>query len=248
MRLTIVGSGDAFGSGGRFNTCFFLETAKGTLLVDCGASALVALKAQGLDPNGVDGIVLSHLHGDHFGGLPFLLLDGQFLCPPRAAADDRGAARHARPPRRGCSKCSFRDRPPTNGAFHWKVLEIEVGRPTEVLGHSVTTTEVVHYSGAPSTALRLSDGESAVRLFRRHRMGRGAAGRRRRGRSVHCRVLQLFRSLTGHLTWEVLKPRLPDLRARRIMLTHMNPTMLARLDEVRAAGVLVAEDGAVLEF
>ena len=46
MRLTIVGSGDAFGSGGRFNTCFWLETAKGTLLVDCGASSLLALKAR----------------------------------------------------------------------------------------------------------------------------------------------------------------------------------------------------------
>ena len=45
---------------------------KGTLLVDCGASAPVALKAHGLDPNRIDGIVLSHLHGDHFGGLPFL--------------------------------------------------------------------------------------------------------------------------------------------------------------------------------
>jgi ribonuclease BN (tRNA processing enzyme) len=77
MRLTIIGSGDAFGSGGRFNTCFFLETAKGKLLVDCGASSLVALKAQGLDPNEVDGIVLSHLHGDHFGALPFLLMDAQ---------------------------------------------------------------------------------------------------------------------------------------------------------------------------
>jgi ribonuclease BN (tRNA processing enzyme) len=49
MRLTIIGSGDAFGSGGRFNTCFLLETAKGTLLVDCGASSLVALKARGRD-------------------------------------------------------------------------------------------------------------------------------------------------------------------------------------------------------
>jgi ribonuclease BN (tRNA processing enzyme) len=53
--------------------------------------------------------------------------------------------------------------------------------------------------------------------------------------------------LTGHLTWEVLKARLPELRARRIMLTHMNPTMLAHLDEVRAAGVLVAEDGLILK-
>ena len=66
--VTIIGSGDAFGSGGRINTCFFLETAKGALLVDCGASALPALKARGIDPNRIDAIVLSHLHGDHFGG------------------------------------------------------------------------------------------------------------------------------------------------------------------------------------
>jgi ribonuclease BN (tRNA processing enzyme) len=53
--------------------------------------------------------------------------------------------------------------------------------------------------------------------------------------------------LTGHVTWDVLKPRLPDLRARQIMLTHMNPSMLARVDEARAAGVLVAEDGLVID-
>jgi ribonuclease BN (tRNA processing enzyme) len=52
------------------STRVFLESAKGTLLVDCGASSLVALKAHGLDPNHVDGIVLSHLHGDHFGATP----------------------------------------------------------------------------------------------------------------------------------------------------------------------------------
>ena len=82
MRLTIAGSGDAFGSGGRSNTCFFLETAKGTLLIDCGASALPALKARALDPNWVDAIMLSHLHGDHFGGLPFLSVSYTHLTLP----------------------------------------------------------------------------------------------------------------------------------------------------------------------
>ena len=79
MKLMIVGFGDAFGSGGRSTTCFWLETAKGTLVVDFGASALPALKARALEPNRIDAIILSHLHGDHFGGLPFLLLDAQFL-------------------------------------------------------------------------------------------------------------------------------------------------------------------------
>ena len=79
MRLTIVGSGDAFGSGGRFNTCFMVEAACHTILIDCGASSLVAVRSLQIEPNSIDGVLLSHLHGDHFGGLPFLLLDSQFL-------------------------------------------------------------------------------------------------------------------------------------------------------------------------
>jgi ribonuclease BN (tRNA processing enzyme) len=56
MRLTILGSGDAFGSGGRFNACFRVESAKAAILIDCGASSLVALKARGIDPNHLDGV------------------------------------------------------------------------------------------------------------------------------------------------------------------------------------------------
>jgi metal-dependent hydrolase (beta-lactamase superfamily II) len=137
MRLTIIGSGDAFGSGGRFNTCFFLETAKGKLLVDCGASSLVALKAQGLDPNEVDGIVLSHLHGDHFGALPFLLMDAQFLMRrerPLLIAGPPGTRT-----RLDQSLEVFFPRSSTiKWRFSWKVMEIEVARPTEVLGHCVS--------------------------------------------------------------------------------------------------------------
>jgi ribonuclease BN (tRNA processing enzyme) len=247
MRLTVVGCGDAFGSGGRFNTCFLLETAKGILLVDCGASSLVALKAHRRDPNEIDGILLSHLHGDHFGALPFLLLDAQFLSqrarplliagPPgtRARLD---AALEVFFPRSSANKWHF----------DWKVLEMEVGRPTDVLGHAVTTTEVRHYSGAPSTALRLSDGQA---LFAYSGDTEWVEALPSVADGADLFIVECYAyagPMTGHLTWEVLEPRLPALRARQIMVTHMNPTMLVRLDEVKAAGVLVAEDGAMLEF
>ena len=78
MRVCFAGSGDAFGSGGRWQTCIHLSAEGQVLLVDCGATSLVALKAQGLDPQAVGAVVVTHLHGDHFGGLPFLILDGQF--------------------------------------------------------------------------------------------------------------------------------------------------------------------------
>jgi ribonuclease BN (tRNA processing enzyme) len=247
MRLTVVGSGDAFGSGGRFNTCFWLETAKGTLLVDCGASSLVALKAQGLDHARVDGIVLSHLHGDHFGGLPFLLLDSQFL-----ARRERPLLIAGPPGTRGrldIALDTFFPRATSNKwRFAWEVAEIEVGRPTEVLGHTVTTTEVVHYSGAPSTALRLSDGQ---KLFAYSGDTEWVEALVAVANGADLFIVECYGysgRLSGHQTWETLKARLPDLRARRIMITHMNPSMLAHLDDARSAGVLVAEDGAVIEI
>src|SRR5262245_37966991 len=78
MQLTVVGCGDAFGSGGRFNSCYLVESGGKTLALDFGASTMVALKQRGISPNTIDAVVLSHLHGDHFGGLPFLMLDSQF--------------------------------------------------------------------------------------------------------------------------------------------------------------------------
>jgi ribonuclease BN (tRNA processing enzyme) len=79
MKLTIVGSGDAFGSGGRLNTCFRIEAAGRDVLLDCGASSLPALKSRNIDPSAINGVMLSHLHDDHFGGVVFLLMDGHFL-------------------------------------------------------------------------------------------------------------------------------------------------------------------------
>jgi ribonuclease BN (tRNA processing enzyme) len=77
-RVSFVGSGDAFGSGGRRQTCIGLSGDDQFLLVDCGTTSVLGLKSMGVDPNSVTAVVISHLHGDHFGGLPFLILDGQF--------------------------------------------------------------------------------------------------------------------------------------------------------------------------
>ena len=42
MQLRFVGCGDAFGSGGRLNTCFHVSGREANFLIDCGASALPA--------------------------------------------------------------------------------------------------------------------------------------------------------------------------------------------------------------
>ena len=78
MRLQFLGSGDAFGNGARFNTCMLVESSKTNFLVDCGASSLIAMKRFGVAPDSIDTILITHLHADHFGGLPFFILDAQF--------------------------------------------------------------------------------------------------------------------------------------------------------------------------
>jgi ribonuclease BN (tRNA processing enzyme) len=247
MRLTVVGCGDAFGSGGRSNTCFWLETNKGVVVVDFGASALPALKKLELDPNRIDAVVLSHLHGDHYGGLPFLLLDVQFLsrrerplliAGPPGTTERLAAAMEAFFPKSTGSKWKF----------EWRVQEIAVGVETDVLGHSLVTAEVIHQSGAPSTALRLSDGCTNFAYSGDTEWTEALLPIARGADLFICECYAYAGKLTGHMSWETLKARLPDLNARQVMVTHMNPTMLARTDEVVQAGLLVAEDGLVRDF
>ena len=77
-------------------TPVFTSPARGVnFLIDCGASSLPALKRQGIACDDIDLILITHFHGDHFGGLPFLLLDAQFTAP-NPAAGDRGAAKGLR--------------------------------------------------------------------------------------------------------------------------------------------------------
>jgi ribonuclease BN (tRNA processing enzyme) len=246
MKVTIVGSGDAFGSGGRFNTCFMLETQERTVLMDFGASAPVALKAQGHDPDRIDAVILSHLHGDHFGGLPFLLLDAQFLSRrsrPLTIAGPPGSRERIK----ALMEVFFPRSTGTNWRFPWDVVEIAPALATELIGLTVTTAEVVHPSGAPSTALRISDGRSTIAYSGDTEWTDALIPIADGADLLIIECYEYARPVTGHINWGVLKERLPALRARRIMITHMNPSMLARIEEAKGLGLLVAEDGLTLE-
>jgi ribonuclease BN (tRNA processing enzyme) len=246
MHLTIIGSGDAFGSGGRTNTCFHLQTAKAALLIDCGASALPALKAQAIDLAAIDGVVLSHLHGDHFGGLPFLLLDARFSRRERPLVIAGPPGTRAR--LETLMEVFFPKSTGTPWKFEWRVQEIAVGVPSDILGHSLVTAEVIHQSGAPSTALRLSDGAKTFAYSGDTEWTDALLPIARGADLFICECYAHAGKLTGHLTWEILQPRLADLAAKRTMITHMNAAMLAEAGDAKAAGVLVAEDGLKLEF
>ena len=75
VSVRFVGSGDSFGSGGRFQTCILVDIPGLRFAIDFGMSSLIALNRQGIAHNSIDVVLLTHLHGDHCGGVPFMLVD-----------------------------------------------------------------------------------------------------------------------------------------------------------------------------
>jgi ribonuclease Z len=75
LDLLFLGSGNAFGSEGRAFSSFLLN---GRYLFDCGPTVLQQLHRAGLTLSGIDVIMISHFHADHFFGLPFVILAAKY--------------------------------------------------------------------------------------------------------------------------------------------------------------------------
>jgi ribonuclease BN (tRNA processing enzyme) len=73
MRLTVLGSGTAVPHPRRASSAHWLETARGSILLDAPASVVHRLAEEKLDWAGVAAIWISHFHLDHVGGLAPLL-------------------------------------------------------------------------------------------------------------------------------------------------------------------------------
>ncbi|QLH83966.1 MBL fold metallo-hydrolase [Halosimplex pelagicum] len=73
MRVTFLGTGSAMPTGERFQTGILLESAGGTLLVDCGSGVLHGLQRTEVGYEGIDAVLLTHHHLDHVSDLMALL-------------------------------------------------------------------------------------------------------------------------------------------------------------------------------
>jgi ribonuclease BN (tRNA processing enzyme) len=246
MRLTVVGCGDAFGSGGRLQTCYHVEAAGTAFLIDCGATALIGLSRLGIDPNSIPTIFISHLHGDHYAGLVWWLIHAQHVArravPLTVVGPEGVEARF-----KAAAEALFPGSTGVQRRYDLKFLELARERPLDVGSVRVTPFEVKHPSGAPSYALRF-EAEGKVLSFTGDSEWVDSLVPAGRGADLYIMECYWFEGEPRyHMSWKTIQAQLDRISPKRVMLTHMAEPMLARRAEVADPRVVLAEDGLVLD-
>jgi ribonuclease BN (tRNA processing enzyme) len=243
VRVTFLGSGDAFGSGGRFQTCIAVEAGRERLLIDCGASSLIAMRRFGVDPLALDTVLVSHLHGDHFGGLPFLILDAQFRRRTRPLTIAGPAGIEARVGQ--AMEVLFPGSSTVERTFAVSFVELEDRRSRALGTFTVTPYTVVHASGAPPFALRVTAGDRVIAYSGDTEWTDALVEAAGATDLFICEAYFFDKRVKYHLDYRTLRTERTRLGCRRLVLTHMSADMLGHLDEV---DVECAEDGKTIEL
>jgi ribonuclease BN (tRNA processing enzyme) len=248
VAVTFAGSGDAFGSGGRYQACIHLRGADGAapVLLDCGATSLTALRRWGLDPGEIAAVFVSHLHGDHFGGLPFLILDAQFAgrTEPLTVIGPPGIAR--RLPE--LMECMFPGSTEVARRFRVDVVELAPGGSSATPGGvRATGFAAEHPSGpeGPALSLRITIGGKVIGYTGDTSWTEELIDVATGADLLIAEAYFLDKNVPHHLRHSDLAAHAKRLACRRIVLTHMSSDMLKHPEQVRFE---TASDGLVLQI
>ncbi len=244
MKINFLGTGDAFGHGARLQPCILVEAKDCAFLMDCGATAMVSMNRSGVNPNAIDLILISHLHGDHFGGIPFYILDAQLHSKrqtPLVVAGPPGTRRRLN----AALEVMFPGSSKVQRKFRLKVSEMSPGEPFRFRTLTVTPVVVDHASGDPALAFRI-DCEGKRVAYTGDTAWTDTI--REIATNADLLIAEAYfyeKPIRYHLSYLTLVEHLEEMKPGRVLLTHMSGDMLSRLDDVKAG---IAEDGLVVEL
>lgn len=243
--VRFLGSGDAFGSGGRLQTCILLQDGDWRGLLDCGATSLSAMKGAGVDPSSIDTVVVTHLHGDHFGGLPFLVLDAQFNSRRSTPLTLVGHA-DLEPRLRAAMDILFPGSARALDTIDVRFVTIEPPTTTRLGEVTIQPFEVVHFCGTPPFALRLTTPAGTVISYSGDTEWTESLVAAADGADLFIAEAYFYdKPVRWHLDYVTLRRNAGRLNARRIIATHLGADMVGRLDEV---ALDTAHDGLSIEL
>jgi len=244
MRLRFIGCGDAFGSGGRFNTCFHVTGEHVNFLIDCGASSLPAMKRSNIARDDIDLILITHFHGDHFAGLPFFLLDAQFSrrSHPLVVAGPQGIESRLTQ----VMEALFEHSSKTQQKFALSVVALDPGQTRQFGAVTVTPYPVVHgESGGPFLGFRVEAEGRVIAYSADTEWTETLVPLAHEADLFIAEAYTYDRAVKNHLSLKTLQAHLDKIRPRRLILTHMSDDMLSRLDTL---AFTAAHDGMLVEL
>ena len=244
IQVQFLGSGDAFGSGGRLQTCIYVQAGSTKILFDLGSSGLISLRRWGVSAEEIETILITHLHADHFGGIPIFLIEAHHIskrekpltiaAPPTFEHRIQQAQEVMYP---GASEERYR--------FPLKFIEHADGRPTQIGALSVTPFTVIHASGAPAYALRVEILGKTITYSGdtgwTDRLIEAAEG----ADLFICESNSFQRRRKYHLDYQTLISHRAEINCKRMILTHMGQDMLEKAD---GSEIEVAEDGKLVQI
>ena len=241
LKVRFLGTGTPIGAGGLLQSCIALETANTRVLLDCGMTSMVALHRGDMDPDGIDAVIISHLHGDHFGGLPLLLLDASMRrrTRPLLVAGPPSTA-----PRLRQALADF------GWTGTWEHCQnflnfgtLRPREPADVADLRVTAYPVPHYPGTEPTAIRLEHGDKVIAYSGDAGWSSTLLEAAESADLFICAVWSFDEDDPSFLDYRTFRRHQHEFRAKRILLTHLGPPMLDRLSDVQVDNVEVATDG-----
>jgi len=213
-------------------------------MLECGPSVLAAMKSGGLDPAALDVILVSHLHGDHFGGIPFLYLEYMFRTArerPLVVAGPRSVAKRVDELYRALYKDIERRK---SLCFDVQFVELEPDVPVDLGGARVEPFIVPHSADPYSLGYRVSAGGGSL-LFSGDSAWTDDFIERSRDTDLFlCECCSMTPQSKLHTSYEDILAHRAALGCKQLLLTHLG-------SDVRAStsiGELRAHDGMVIEI
>ena len=229
VRVQFLGSGSAFSDGGRMNAAIHVTAPGVSLLLDCGGSALPGIKKH-IDPKAIGAIAVTHLHGDHFGGIPFLVIEQHFTGrtkplvvggPPSLAQRIRAEEQALYPDFYG----------PTPLGFSFSTVVLGTN-PTELGGARVSALPVRHVAMSEPHGLRVEVGGTLIAYSGDARFTSELLAVSKGADLFICEATSFVREDPAHISYRQLMAHRDEFEAKRIVLTHLGAETLAHLAEV----------------
>lgn len=252
MRLTIVGSSDAFNACGRSHSCYLLEgEGFGPIMIDFGATSLAALRRLGREPTEIRAFAITHLHGDHIGGFPFLVIDGMFNAVRRDDLEVLGPVgvehRVAAFVEAAYGDLSNHPRP-----YDLTFRELEPGQEVDLAGARVRGYPAEHMDPPERPlCLRITTPSGHVIAFSGDTLMCDALLEAGAGADVLVAECSGMAPPMGrHCTWVDWRDVLPRCTARRVVLSHLGRAVREQTDALLEDARTICEgrDGPVLTF